>query len=192
MKRSLLVVVALLTLASCYHGSPGPTSQNDPTQPPFPIAKSPCAGNIDPNCWPFKDAPKGEAPKRFGLLTNLQQPRPLSGVLCQVSNSGAAILTAFGGSCVAPGAGLSIYVTDIVASSTVISSTTADNYLEIKYGTGGTCGTGTTVVWSAYNLAFQPVVSGLTTPIKIPANNELCWMDVVGNKSFVITGFIAP
>lgn len=191
MNRLASTLIAALLIGACYHGSPGPTSTNDPTQPPFPIKASPCAGNIDPNCWPFDT--KNPKPQKFGLLTNLPAQRPSGGVLCQVSNSNAVILTAFGGSCVAPGAGLSIYITDIAASATVIATTTADQFLELKYGTGGTCGTGTNVVWSAYNLAFQGVVSDLTTPIKIPANNELCWMDAAaGNKSFVVTGFIAP
>jgi hypothetical protein len=53
----LLVALALLFVAvhqcSCYHGAPGPTTAGDPTLPPFPIKSSPCAGKIDPNCWPF-------------------------------------------------------------------------------------------------------------------------------------------
>jgi len=113
---------------------------------------------------------------------------------CTVVNSSATILTAFGGQCVAPvGTGLSLYITDIVASASVIATTTADQYLELKSGTGGTCGTGTAVVWASYNTAFGYVPYSPRTPIKVAANSELCWMDAaVGSKTFIVDGFIAP
>lgn len=53
-------IVALLLAAACYHSHPGPVVP-DPTQPPFPIKRDPCAGNIDPNCFPWPAA------KRFIL-----------------------------------------------------------------------------------------------------------------------------
>lgn len=112
---------------------------------------------------------------------------------CTVVNNAATILTAFGGSCVAPGAGLRLYITDISASSSVVATTTADNYLELKTGTGGTCGTATAVIWANYNLAFQPVDTHLTTPIPVAINNELCWMHAAtGSKTFIVDGYIAP
>lgn len=108
-------------------------------------------------------------------------------------NNAATILTVLSSQCAAPGAGLSLYITDISASASVISSTTADNYLELKVGTGGACGTGTAVVWGAYSLAFSPVHASFNMPLKLPANNELCWMHAAaGSKTFVVTGFIAP
>jgi hypothetical protein len=102
-------------------------------------------------------------------------------------------LTAFGSPCAAPGAGLSLYITDITASSSVIATVTADQYLEIKSGTGGTCGTATAVVWAAYNLAFAPIAANFIVPIKVAANNELCWMHAAtGSKTFIVQGYIAP
>ena len=107
--------------------------------------------------------------------------------------STATTITALGGSCVAPGAGLSIYITDISFSTSAAAGTAADSFPTLKYGTGGTCGTGTTVVWGALTTANSTVVNNLTTPIKIPANSEVCWMmSTAGSKFIVLTGYIAP
>jgi hypothetical protein len=112
---------------------------------------------------------------------------------CIVVNSTATILTAFGGQCIAPPVGLSLHITSITASASVISSTTADNYPSVKYGTGGTCGTGTTTAWSAFTLALDAKHADFPTAIKIPALNELCWMHAAaGNKTFIVTGYLAP
>lgn len=114
-------------------------------------------------------------------------------IRCTVTVSTATALTAVGGSCVAPGAGLSIYVTDVLVSADVASAIAADAFPTLKYGTGGTCGTGTTVWWGAMNAVKTPVFSSFSTPIKIPANNELCWIDsTAASKFWVISGFIAP
>jgi hypothetical protein len=112
---------------------------------------------------------------------------------CSVVNSNATILTAFTGSCIGSAAtvGQSLYITDITASASAIATTSADSFLELKSGTGGTCATNTAVVWSAYNLAFAPVVATFTTPIKVGANVDLCWMDAVtGSKTFIVNGYI--
>jgi hypothetical protein len=114
-------------------------------------------------------------------------------VHCVVTVSTATTLTAVGGSCVAPGAGLSIYITSI-SSSTNAAGITADSFNTLKYGTGGTCGTGTTVVWGAMTAAAtqQTVQQNLGTAIKIPQNNELCWINsTAGTKFWVIDGYIA-
>lgn len=88
--------------------------------------------------------------------------------------------------------GQSYYVTDVIFSSSVISSTAADSQLTLKYGTGGTCGTGTTVFWSAMNLALTTVTTHLQTPIRIPKANELCWIhSPAGTKSVVVLGYLA-
>lgn len=115
-------------------------------------------------------------------------------IRCTVTVSTATTLTAVGGSCAAPGAGLSIYVTDILFASNA-QAIAADAFPTLKYGTGGTCGTGTTVFWGAFMTAATQAttVQSLQTPIKIPANNELCWINsTAGSKFIVITGFIAP
>lgn len=112
---------------------------------------------------------------------------------CTVVDSAATILTALGGSCTtaALAAGQSLYITDITASASAIATVTADQYLELKSGSGAACATNTAVVWAAYNLALAPVSVSLNTPIKVGANVDLCWMDAVtGSKTFIVTGYI--
>lgn len=112
---------------------------------------------------------------------------------CNVAVSTATTLTAVGGSCAAPGAGLSIYITGINFGSSVASSTAADAFPTIKSGTGGTCGSSTAVVWSAMTEANTTTTYTPTTPIRVAANSELCWIhSVAGSKVINITGFIAP
>jgi hypothetical protein len=112
---------------------------------------------------------------------------------CTVAVSTATTIQAVGGSCAAPGAGLSLYVTDVVFATSAAAAATADTMPTLKYGTGGTCGTGTTVFWLGLTTANSTIVNSLATPIKIPANNEICWiMTTVGSKTLVVTGFVAP
>lgn len=117
-------------------------------------------------------------------------PNPIH---CNVAVSTATTLTAVGGQCAAPGAGLSIYITGINFGSSAASSTAADAFPTIKSGTGGTCGTGTAVVWSAMTEANTTTTYTPSTPMRIAANSELCWIhSVAGSKVINITGFIAP
>lgn len=126
-----------------------------------------------------------------GLLYTL--PFHPNHINCNVAVSTATTITAVGGSCATPGAGKSIYVTDIDFGSSVASSTAADSFPTLKYGTGGTCGAGTAVFWSALTAANTTQSVNLSTPIKIPANNEICWIhSVAGSKTVRIGGFIAP
>lgn len=111
---------------------------------------------------------------------------------CTVTVSTATTLTAVGGSCIAPGAGQSLYVTDVIFSASA-AGIAADAFPTLKYGTGGTCGTGTAVFWQALTAAAIVAVDNRTQPIKIPANNELCWISsTAGSKAIQISGFIAP
>lgn len=121
-----------------------------------------------------------------------QQPGQL--LTCQVVNSTATTLTAFvGAGCIGREAQVAFYITDIVASSTVIATATADTYLTLKTGTGTNCGTGTAVLWAAYNLAFAPVAVSLNTPLKVPGGQDLCWMHVAaGSKTFIVRGYLGP
>lgn len=115
------------------------------------------------------------------------------GFTCSVVNSAATSLTALGGSCTAAAlpAGQSIYITDITASASAIATVTADQFLELKSGSGAACATNTAVVWAAYNLALAPISVSFTTPIKVGANVDLCWMDAVtGSKIFIVNGYI--
>lgn len=114
-------------------------------------------------------------------------------IRCTVEVSTATTIQAVGGSCAAPGAGLSIYVTDIQFSSNA-QGIAADAFPTLKYGTGGTCGTGTAIFWLAMLPAATQThaVAHFVTPIKIPANNEICWINsTAGSKALVITGYIA-
>lgn len=112
---------------------------------------------------------------------------------CNVVNSTATALTAFAGQCIAPQNGQAFYITDISASSSAIATTTTDQYLTVKSGTGGSCGTSTDVMWASYNLALTNVTVSFNTPIRVQASEELCWMDAAaGNKSFVVSGYLGP
>jgi hypothetical protein len=93
--------------------------------------------------------------------------------------------------CTAAGAGLSRYITDISYSSSVIS-TTANKFV-LQYGTGASCGTGTTVVHRAMTLAFTWGVWPMQTPLKLAANTDLCILHAAaGTKDVTIQGYIAP
>lgn len=111
---------------------------------------------------------------------------------CTVTVSTATTVQAVGGSCAAPGAGLSLYVTDITFSASA-AGIAADAFPTLKYGTGGTCGSGTTVFWQALTAAAIVAVDNRSIPIKIPANNEICWITTTaGSKALQVSGFIAP
>lgn len=123
------------------------------------------------------------------LLTRQDHPNRIH---CVVAVSTATTLTAVGSSCAAPGAGLSIYVTDVYFSASA-SGIAADAFPTLKYGTGGTCGSGTAVFWQHLSASAVNAVDNRSTPIKIPANNEICWItSTAGSKAIQISGFIAP
>ena len=113
---------------------------------------------------------------------------------CNVINASATTLTAFvGAGCVGREAQVAFYITDITASATVIATATADTYLTLKYGTGTNCGTGTVVLWAAYNLAFGAVEADLVTPLKVPGGQDLCWIHAgTGSKTFIVRGYLGP
>jgi hypothetical protein len=111
---------------------------------------------------------------------------------CTVTVSTATTIQAVGGSCVAPGAGLSLYLTDIRfdASATGIG---ADAFPTLKSGTGGTCGSNTAVVWGWLSAAATNATDNRSRAIKLAANNELCWISSTAGSKFVqVSGFIAP
>lgn len=111
---------------------------------------------------------------------------------CTVTVSTATTVQAVGNSCAAPGAGLSLYVTDIMFAASA-AGIAADAFPTLKYGTGGTCGSGTAVFWQALTAAAIVAIDNRSIPIKIPANNEICWISTTaGSKSLQISGFIAP
>jgi hypothetical protein len=115
------------------------------------------------------------------------------GITCTVTVSTATTVQAVGGSCAAPGAGLSVYITDVAFGTSAAAGTTADSFPTLKSGTGGTCGTGTAVIWQALTTANSTVLENRTTPIKVAANSEVCWiMTTAGSKTLQLAGFIAP
>ncbi len=124
------------------------------------------------------------------LFVRTHHPNRIS---CVVAVSTAITVQAVGGSCAAPGSGLSIYVTDAKFGTSAAAGVAADSFPTLKYGTGGTCGSGTTVFWQALIAANTTLESSYFQPIKIPANNELCWiMTTAGSKVVEIRGYIAP
>jgi hypothetical protein len=87
---------------------------------------------------------------------------------------------------------LSLYITDITFAASA-AGIAADAFPTLKSGTGGTCGAATAVVWQALTAAAIVAVDNRTTPIKLPANNELCWIaSTAGSKAIQVSGFIAP
>lgn len=93
----------------------------------------------------------------------------------------------------APAAGLSLYITDIVMSSSAAATTATDAQLTLKYGTGSNCATDPTAVASYFNAATAGVAISLHTPIKLPAAKALCFIHAAaGNKSVVVNGYTAP
>ncbi len=119
-------------------------------------------------------------------------------IACTADNI-AATLTELTG-CGVPGAGLSIYVTDIVS----ISTTATAGASQLRTGTGTNCGTGTaafyppvstsrTYLSPANNSATGPFQVHFNTPMKIAANTALCVIGAATNTTNVlVTGFIAP
>ena len=113
-------------------------------------------------------------------------------ISCIVTVSTATTIQAVGGSCVAPGADKSIFITDVEFSASA-SGIAADAFPTLKSGTGGTCGAATAVIWQALTAAAIDVHATFATPIKVAANNEICWITTTaGSKTIRIGGFIAP
>ena len=110
---------------------------------------------------------------------------------CVVTTSTATTIQAVGGACVAPVDG-SLYVTDIYFAASA-AGIAADAFPTLKYGTGGTCGAGTTVFWGALTAAAYVSGQSFVTPIRLPARNEMCWIEsTAGSKFLVVNGYIGP
>lgn len=133
------------------------------------------------------------------LLAGLVGPRShaqgLRGnpVSCIVTVSTATTIQAVGGDCAAK-PGFTLYVTDILFATNA-GAIAADSFPTLKYGTGTTCGTGTTVFWGALTTAATQatVIQTFATPIRLPLNVDVCWIDsTAGSKFLVITGYYTP
>jgi len=122
-----------------------------------------------------------------------QQPSGVP-VNCVVTVSTATTLSAVGGRCAAQDDSSALYITDL-AFSTNAGAIAADSFNTLKYGTGTACGTGTVVLWGAMTVAAVQgaVVQTFRTPLRVPPNNDLCWMNsTAGSKVIVLTGYRAP
>jgi hypothetical protein len=110
-------------------------------------------------------------------------------IRCTISSTATTSTLVTG--CAAPGAGLSIYITSIAWSSSIISTTV--NFMRIQSGTGGTCGVSTDVLYDGYTAAAFGGAGFLTaTPIKVQANEEVCFVHAAAGTRLVnMTGFIA-
>lgn len=113
-------------------------------------------------------------------------------IRCVVTVSTATTIQAVGGDCAAK-VGQALFITDIL-SMTNASGIAADSYNTLKYGTGTTCGTGTTVIWFAMTPAATQttVFDNSTYPIRLPQNVDLCWINsTAGSKGWVIKGYLS-
>lgn len=130
-----------------------------------------------------------------GLVGPTSHAQGLRGdpVRCTVTVSTATTVQAVGGDCAAR-PGFTLWVTDI-SFSTNAAGITADSFNTLKYGTGTTCGTGTTVFWAAMTPAAAQATATQTfaTPLRLPANVDVCWINsTAGSKVLVITGYYTP
>lgn len=104
----------------------------------------------------------------------------------------ATTITALGGDCATPGAGFSLYITDVSFDASA-AGIAADAFPTLKSGTGGTCGTATAVVWTKLSAVAVAVTQTFATPLKLTAAHELCWISsTAGSKAVSVSGFIAP
>lgn len=116
-----------------------------------------------------------------------------NGFSCAVPVSTATTLQTFSAPCVAPGANVRLYITDIQFSASA-SGIAADSFPTLKSGTGG-CASNLAVIWTAFTPAAvqTSVVQQFTTPIKLPLNSDVCWIEsTAGSKTVTINGYIGP
>lgn len=110
-------------------------------------------------------------------------------VLCRLTTTATTSTLITG--CAAPGANLHLYIKDIsIMGGVAVGATAAAS---IQYGTGGSCGTGTTVVYDCQHTATSGCSMNFAEPIRVAANSEICILDAtVGTKFVTISGYIGP
>lgn len=93
-------------------------------------------------------------------------------------------LTAFSGDCANVPSDVSLYVTDVIFSSNS-AGIAADSFPTLKYGVSTAT---VTVFWGSFLLSTaNPTVSNtFRTPIKIPAGNQLYFVNSTAGSKFVI------
>lgn len=109
---------------------------------------------------------------------------------CQI-NSTATTSTLVTGCTTGLLGGQRFFITSIQWSSSIISTTA--NFMRIQSGTGGTCGTGTTVLYEGYiPAAFNSVNVMFPTPLAAQSASELCFVHAgAGTRIVGIQGYIA-
>jgi hypothetical protein len=111
------------------------------------------------------------------------------------ATSGLATATTLTQLIAAPASGISIHVKSIHMSASVAATTTADQQLTLKYGTGTNCGTGTTYLWGSFNPANGgfTVSFPLGADLQLPAANALCWIHAAtGSKIVNVLYYLGP
>ena len=110
------------------------------------------------------------------------------GYNCVQTVSTATTLTSF---CAAVSPTMARYITDIEFGSSAAGSTAADSFPTLKVGTGTNCGSNTAVIWQHMTAANTTVVANLSTPIKVPAGYDVCFiMSTAGSKTVQIQGWV--
>lgn len=162
-------------------------------------ATQPVSGTVGINNFPASQTVNGAV-----SVSNFPATQPVSGYVrlgsatpfqCSLDNIGATLTQCQA----APGAGVRLYITDIVANST---TATAGQML-LRTGTGANCVTSTasilpaaaTVVripYPANNSPNGPTRISFMTPLQAPVNAALCAIGIATNTlSITITGFIS-
>lgn len=120
----------------------------------------------------------------------------LNSINCVVTVSTATTLQEVGGNCLAPTTtGQRLYITDIIFGANA-DAIAAGTFMTLETGTkvSTACDTNPAVIWQGFAPAAtqQSVVQDLTTPMRLPANSELCWIDsTAGSKVLSVNGYIA-
>lgn len=94
--------------------------------------------------------------------------------------------------CEAPTGVNAIYIRSIQWYSSIVATTSA--WMVIQDGTGGSCGTATTVRYNGYNaLAFGGDSVVFNEPVKVDVASELCFVyAAAGTRLVSIQGYVGP
>jgi hypothetical protein len=105
--------------------------------------------------------------------------------------SGVVTATTLTQAIAAPSGTQSVWITGVVMSASVASTTTTDQQLRLKYGTGTNCGTGTGTVVECFAGANGGCALTFSPPIKVAAANAVCYMHAAtGSKSFNVNYYV--
>lgn len=166
----------------------GGTQANNaaPTQNPDLIGAETNATNADPTTATAGNVRRVSADIAGNVFVRPGGPHPFT---CSVTMSTATTTQCQA----APSAGFTAYVTHVAMGTTTAGTTSS---LQVKYGTGSNCGTGTTALSPTYpNVAIGSVIDDIGQGAYIPAAaNAVCVTQTAtaGTSVVTISGFIAP